>query len=226
VNMIEATAQGKVVQVISSTFDAEFPEESIPPIYNALRVDTDFNDIKLHLTGEVQQHLGGGRVRCVALGSTDGLYRGAPVSDTGGPVKMPVGPGVLGRVLNLLGEPIDNLGAVQADEYRSIHAAPPPFDMLTPKSELFETGIKVIDLLAPFVPAERPGCSAGPGWERPLSSRNSSRAWPPSTAATASLPASASGPGRATTSGWKCRTPKSAPRGRSSSTRRPWSSDR
>jgi len=163
VNMIEATAQGKVVQVISSTFDAEFPEESIPPIYNALRVDTDFNDIKLHLTGEVQQHLGGGRVRCVALGSTDGLYRGAPVSDTGGPVKMPVGPGVLGRVLNLLGEPIDNLGAVQADEYRSIHAAPPPFDMLTPKSELFETGIKVIDLLAPFVRGGKTGLFGGAG---------------------------------------------------------------
>jgi len=157
------TAAGRIVQVIGSTFDAEFPEEHMPPIYNALRVETGQADAPAHLTGEVQQHLGGGRVRCVALGSTDGVARGMPVADTGHPVRMPVGPGVLGRVFNLLGEPIDGLGPVQADAYRSIHAAPPAFESLVPKSEIFETGIKVIDLLAPFVRGGKTGLFGGAG---------------------------------------------------------------
>ncbi|HAU37024.1 MAG TPA: F0F1 ATP synthase subunit beta, partial [Phycisphaerales bacterium] len=158
------TATGKIVQVIGSTFDAEFSEETIPTIYNALRIDSDVeNGAGVHLTGEVQQHLGGGRVRCVALGSTDAMRRGMSVVDTGAPVRMPVGPGVLGRVFNLLGEPIDGRGPVQAEEYRSIHAPPPQFEALTPKSELFETGIKVIDLLAPFVRGGKTGLFGGAG---------------------------------------------------------------
>lgn len=157
-------AEGKIVQVIGSTFDVEFAEEKIPAIYNALRVMDDGDAISLAgLTGEVQQHLGGGRVRCVSLGSTDGLKRGARVEDTGSPVMMPVGPGVLGRVFNLLGEPVDNRGPVKAEEYRSIHAPPPPFDSLVPKSEIFETGIKVIDLLAPFVRGGKTGLFGGAG---------------------------------------------------------------
>ena len=157
------TAAGRIVQVIGSTFDVEFSEEHLPLIYNALRVEPAEGDTRTALVGEVQQHLGGGRVRCVALGSTAGLARGMPVADTGSPVQMPVGPGVLGRVFNLLGEPIDNLGPVEAEEYRSIHAPPPPFDSLVPKSEVFETGIKVIDLLAPFVRGGKTGLFGGAG---------------------------------------------------------------
>jgi F-type H+/Na+-transporting ATPase subunit beta len=157
------SATGKIVQVIGSTFDVEFPEESLPAIYNALRIDGESPAGPIHLTGEVQQHLGGGQVRCVALGSTDGLMRGMPVLDTGKSVCVPVGEGVLGRVLNLLGEPIDGRGEVEADEWRSIHAPPPQFDMLTPRSEIFETGIKVIDLLAPFVRGGKTGLFGGAG---------------------------------------------------------------
>jgi len=153
---------GHITQVIGSTFDAEFPEGRLPRIYHALTVEDD-GAVPVHLTGEVQQHLGGGRVRCVALGSTDGLRRGMEVCDTGGPVTVPVGPGVLGRVLNLLGEPIDGRGPIQADEHRSIHQAPPSFDSLVPRSELFETGIKVIDLLVPFVVGGKMGLFGGAG---------------------------------------------------------------
>jgi len=157
------SAKGKVVQVIGSTFDVEFDEEQIPSILSAVRIDCDTGAVPVHLTGEVHQHLGGGRVRCVALGSTDGLVRGAEAVDTGSPVMMPVGPNVLGRVFNLLGEPIDGRGEVVAEEYRSIHAEPPEFDELTPHSELFETGIKVIDLLAPFVRGGKIGLFGGAG---------------------------------------------------------------
>ncbi|MFA6134945.1 MAG: F0F1 ATP synthase subunit beta [Phycisphaerae bacterium] len=151
---------GKIVQVIGSTFDAEYAENQLPTIYNALHV---LRDGKVALTGEVQQHLGGGRVRCVALGSTDGLCRGMDVLDTGSSVTMPVGTEVLGRVFNLLGEPIDDRGPVNAKERRPIHAAPPPFDSLVPKSELFETGIKVVDLLVPFVRGGKTGLFGGAG---------------------------------------------------------------
>ena len=157
------TAEGRIVQVIGSTFDVEFPEEHLPPIYNALRLEAAQGEMPIALTGEVQQHLGGGRVRCVALSSTDGVARGMGVVDTGHPVRMPVGPGVLGRVFNLLGEPIDNRGPVEAEEYRSIHASPPAFDSLVPKSEIFETGIKVIDLVAPFVRGGKTGLFGGAG---------------------------------------------------------------
>jgi F-type H+-transporting ATPase subunit beta len=154
---------GKIVQVIGSTFDAEFPEDQPPPIYNALKVEHSNSVVTVRLTGEVQQHLGGGRVRCVALGSTDGLRRGMAVTDTGSPVMMPVGPGVLGRVFNLLGEPIDGRGPVQVEGYRPIHAPPPKFDVLVPKTELFETGIKVIDLMVPFIRGGKMGLFGGAG---------------------------------------------------------------
>src|SRR5215470_9601730 len=151
--MVSANGQqvGQIVQVIGSTFDAEFPEGHLPEIYHALQIESDYKGVKIHLVGEVQQHLGGNRVRCVALGSTDGLVRGMKVTDTGGPVKVPVGKETLGRVFNLLGEPIDNRGPVTAAEYRTIHHEPPPLAELSPKTELFETGIKVIDLLTPLV---------------------------------------------------------------------------
>jgi len=154
---------GKVIQVIGSTFDAEFEEGHLPEIYNALRIDAEAKGVKLKLTGEVQQHLGGNRVRCVALGSTDGLTRGMTVIDTGAPVSVPVGDPVLGRVFNLLGEAIDGRGPVQATEFRPIHQEPPKFSELTPKTELFETGIKVIDLLTPLVRGGKAGLFGGAG---------------------------------------------------------------
>src|SRR5271166_2722682 len=130
---------GHVVQVIGSTFDAEFEEGHLPEIYNAVRIDEDYKGIRLRLVGEVQQHLGGNRVRCVAFGSTDGLVRGMKVVDTGASVKVPVGKETLGRVFNLLGDPIDGLGPVNAAEWRPIHADPPSFSELSPKTEIFET---------------------------------------------------------------------------------------
>src|SRR3954471_875633 len=139
-----ATTQvpGKIVQVIGSTFDCEFPENHLPEIYNAVRIDEESQGVRIHLVGEVQQHLGGNRVRCVALGSTDGLFRGMDAVDTGAPVSVPVGKETLGRVFNLLGEPIDGRGPVNAAETRPIHALPPPFSELSAKTEIFETGIK------------------------------------------------------------------------------------
>jgi F-type H+-transporting ATPase subunit beta len=154
---------GKIVQVIGSTFDAEFEEGHLPEIYHALKIDTDFKGVRIRLTGEVQQHLGGNRVRCVALGSTDGLVRGMEAVDTKAPVTVPVGKETLGRVFNLLGEPIDGRGPVSATEYRPIHQPPPPLAELSPKTEVFETGIKVIDLLTPLVRGGKAGLFGGAG---------------------------------------------------------------
>ena len=162
-----ATATGKkngfITQVIGSTFDAEFPQDSLPPIYNAVRIESDKKGVKLRLVGEVQQHLGGGRIRCVALGSTDGLMRGLECVDTGKPVSVPVGPAVLGRVFNVLGEPIDKRGEVKVDEYRPIHRKAPSVSELSSSTEVFETGIKVIDLLTPFVRGGKAGLFGGAG---------------------------------------------------------------
>src|SRR5918994_6059762 len=122
-----AAAIGHIAQVIGSTFDAEFEEGHLPEIYNALTVHSDQKGTAIHLTGEVQQHLGGNRVRCVALGSTDGLVRGMKAVDTGAPVSVPVGLETLGRVFNLLGDPIDARGPVGTKERRAIHQPPPEF---------------------------------------------------------------------------------------------------
>jgi F-type H+-transporting ATPase subunit beta len=154
---------GKVIQVIGSTFDAEFEEGHLPEIYNALKIDAEYKGNHLKVTGEVQQHLGGNRVRAVALGSTDGLYRGMDVLDTGAPVQVPVGKETLGRVFNLLGEPIDGRGPVDAKEFRPIHREPPAFAELSAKTEMFETGIKVIDLLTPLVRGGKAGLFGGAG---------------------------------------------------------------
>jgi len=154
---------GKVSQVIGSTFDAKFPQDQLPEIYNALVVDAQIKGIHVHVTGEVQQHLGGGRVRCVALGGTDGMTRGMDVVDTGGPVSVPVGKESLGRVFNVLGEEIDGRGPVNTEERWPIHRQPPLFDDLSPKTELFETGIKVVDLLTPFVRGGKAGLFGGAG---------------------------------------------------------------
>jgi F-type H+-transporting ATPase subunit beta len=157
-----AMATGKIVEIIGSVFDAEFPEDQLPAIYNALRVDVETPQ-PVHLVGEVQQHLSGGRVRCVALGSTDGLSRGTDAVDTGSPVRVPVGEEVLGRVINVLGEPIDGRGPINAKQTRPIHADPPKFTDVEPSNTPFETGIKVIDLLAPFVRGGKTGLFGGAG---------------------------------------------------------------
>jgi F-type H+-transporting ATPase subunit beta len=158
---------GKIVQVIGSTLDAEFDIRRMPRIYNALKVNVrrpvGDETVEEVLWCEVAQHLGGGRVRAVALGSTDGLKRGMPILDTGGPIRVPVGPCTLGRVFNLVGEPIDGRGPVQAEEYRPIHREPPEFADLTPRTEQFETGIKIIDLLVPFVRGGKIGLFGGAG---------------------------------------------------------------
>ena len=167
--MVEGNGKnvGRVTQVIGSTLDAEFSEDSLPEIYNALHVDVartvGEEMVKERLWCEVAQHLGGGRVRAIALGSTDGLQRGARVVDTKKPVAVPVGMPTLGRVFNLIGEPIDGRGPVDASDWRPIHQSPPLFADLTPKTEMLETGIKVIDLLAPFVRGGKIGLFGGAG---------------------------------------------------------------
>jgi F-type H+-transporting ATPase subunit beta len=154
---------GKITQVIGSTFDVEFPEDQLPSIYNAVTVSGDYDGKHRVLTGEIASHLGGGKCRAVALGSTDGLRRGMDCVDTGGPLSVPVGKETLGRVFNLLGEPIDSRGPINATSRRPIHREPPEFTDLTPKAEVFETGIKVIDLLTPFLRGAKAGLFGGAG---------------------------------------------------------------
>ncbi|HMO12900.1 MAG TPA: F0F1 ATP synthase subunit beta [Pirellulaceae bacterium] len=155
---------GRVTQVIGSTFDAEFSEDKMPPIYNAVTVNIKSADgSEKKLTGEISKHLGGGRVRCVALGSTDGMVRGQECFDTGAPVTVPVGQATLGRVFNMLGEPVDGRGPVNATESRPIHRPAPAVEELSTSTELFETGIKVIDLLTPFVRGGKAGLFGGAG---------------------------------------------------------------
>ncbi len=152
-----------ISQVIGSTFDARFPEEALPEIYNAITIQGKVNEVEINLVGEVAKHLGGGEVRCVALGSTDGLARGMTAIDTGGPVSVPVGEAVLGRVFNLLGEPVDKKGPVDTTHRRAIHQSPPEYTELNPKTEILITGIKVVDLLCPFVRGGKIGLFGGAG---------------------------------------------------------------
>jgi F-type H+/Na+-transporting ATPase subunit beta len=163
--MATATAAniGHVTQIIGSTFDVEFTPENLPEIYNAILVEQEIKGVQIRVVGEVQQHLGGGRVRCVALGSTDGMIRGMEVTDTGEPVSVPVGKETLGRVFNVLGDPIDGRGPVETAERWPIHRNPPALEDLSSKTEVFETGIKVVDLLTPFVRGGKAGLFGGAG---------------------------------------------------------------
>lgn len=156
---------GKVVQVIGATIDAEFPEGHLPEIYSALKLtmpgsDGDSGSV---MTFEVQQHLGGNRVRAVSMGSTDGIVRNMEITDTGAPISVPVGDTTLGRVFNLTGDPVDKRGPVEAKSYDPIHRDPPPFDQLSSKTEIFETGIKVVDLLMPYSKGGKTGLFGGAG---------------------------------------------------------------
>ncbi len=157
------SAKGKVVQVIGPVIDVEFPPDQLPEIMNALQIDTEIEGLQIKLTAEVQQHIGRNQVRAVAMSPTDGLVRGVDVVDTGQSITVPVGEGVLGRILNVLGDPVDEMGPVEHSERRAIHSAPPSFDKIEPKSEIFETGIKVIDLLAPYVRGGKVGLFGGAG---------------------------------------------------------------
>jgi len=155
--------QGKLIQVIGSVFDVKFAPEQVPTVYNAIEIHGDFGKGRTKLYGEVQQHLGGGRVRAVSLGSTLGLRRGMDVFDTGSPLTVPVGKATLGRVFNLFGETIDGLGPIESEGRRPIHHEPPKLVDISPKTEMFETGIKVIDMLCPFVRGGKTGLFGGAG---------------------------------------------------------------
>ncbi len=155
---------GKVVQVIGPVIDVEFQPEMLPEIYNALKIEFGTGAKPVTLVAEVQQHIGQNRVRAVAMTSTDGLVRGIDVEDTGGPITVPVGDAALGRILNVLGQPVDGGADIPADNERwPIHRPPPAFTDLEPKTEIFETGIKVIDLIAPFVKGGKIGLFGGAG---------------------------------------------------------------
>ncbi len=157
--------QGKVVQCIGAVVDVEFPRENMPHVYDALILEAEAGDtlVEQGLTFEVQQQLGDGIVRTIAMGSSDGLKRGMRVRNTAKPISVPVGPGVLGRVMDVLGRPIDERGPVLGDERRSIHQQAPKFDELSPSVELLETGIKVIDLICPFAKGGKVGLFGGAG---------------------------------------------------------------
>ena len=155
-----AENRGRVVQVIGPVLDVEFEPEKLPELYTALRVEE--GDVRL--TAEVQQHIGRNQVRAVAMSSTDGVVRGMPALDTGGPITVPVGTPALGRILNVLGEPVDGGAPIPAEAERwPIHREVPKFVDLEPKTEIFETGIKVVDLVAPFVKGGKIGLFGGAG---------------------------------------------------------------
>ena len=158
------TAKGKVVQVIGPVVDVEFEGGNLPKILNALKLtNPGISGAKDNLTLEVAQHLGENTVRTIAMDTTDGLVRGMDVRDTGAPIAMPVGPECLGRILNVIGEPVDEGGPVHAKKTAPIHRAPPTFQEQSTKIEMFETGIKVIDLLAPYAKGGKIGLFGGAG---------------------------------------------------------------
>lgn len=154
---------GKVVQVIGPVIDVEFSPENMPSIYNALEISEENLSGKIELIAEVQQHLENSIVRAVAMSSTDGLVRGMQVLDTGEPISIPVGENCLGRIFNVLGEVIDEGEEVKTDIRYAIHREAPEFDNLEPTSQIFETGIKVVDLLAPYVKGGKTGLFGGAG---------------------------------------------------------------
>ncbi|UCC82457.1 MAG: F0F1 ATP synthase subunit beta [Gemmatimonadota bacterium] len=153
---------GKVVQVIGPVVDIEFEPEKLPEIHTAVRVSGD-GETPIDVICEVQQHLGRSQVRTVAMDITDGIVRGMKVIDTGGPITTPVGHSVLGRIINVMGEPVDEQGPVHAEERWPIHRPPVELENLVPSSEIFETGIKVVDLIAPYLQGGKTGLFGGAG---------------------------------------------------------------
>ncbi len=163
-NTASATgATGRIVRIVGAVVDVEFPPDQMPAIYNALTVDatTPIGEVKTVL--EVQTHLPGDLVRTVAMSSTDGMVRGLEVVDTGNPIMMPVGPNTLGRIWNVIGEPVDGKPMPEVAEWMPIHHPAPDYDTLTTTTEIFETGIKVVDLIEPYVKGGKTGLFGGAG---------------------------------------------------------------
>jgi F-type H+-transporting ATPase subunit beta len=156
---------GKVIKIAGPAVDVQFEESKMPPIYQALRVVSEGFDVPqpIDVILEVQQHLGEGRVRCVAMEPTEGMVRGMKAIDLGGPITVPVGRETLGRVLNVIGKPVDELGPVNAKEHLPIHRPAPAFDEQSTREEMFETGVKVIDLIQPFLKGGKIGLFGGAG---------------------------------------------------------------
>ncbi|MCY3912700.1 MAG: F0F1 ATP synthase subunit beta [Chloroflexi bacterium] len=154
-------ASGRIAQIIGAVIDVEFPAGELPALYNALEVEAPDRDDRVVL--EVEQHVGDGRVRCVSMRPTEGLSRGLPVADLGGPISVPVGAPTLGRVFDVTGEPIDGKGDVVTETRYPIHRAPPPLTEQTTQAEVFATGLKVIDLIAPFTRGGKTGVFGGAG---------------------------------------------------------------
>ena len=152
-------AKGKIAQVIGTVVDIEFPPDELPALFNAIEIPTDGSKLVL----EAQAHVGNNWVRCLSLSSTDGLERGAEAIDTGAPLTVPVGKATLGRLFNVMGEPIDNLGPVKAKERWSIHRPPPSFEDQETTTQVLETGLKVIDLVTPFTKGGKIGAYGGAG---------------------------------------------------------------
>ncbi len=157
---MEGKSTGTVAQIIGAVVDVEFGSGALPKIHNALEVPVEGSDA---MVLEVQQHLGDNKVRCVAMDATDGLVRGVTAIDTGGPINVPVGPNVLGRMMNVLGRPIDDRGPVESDHQYPIHRSAPEQEDLTTSSEMFETGIKVVDLMEPYTRGGKTGLFGGAG---------------------------------------------------------------
>ncbi|MFZ2852576.1 MAG: F0F1 ATP synthase subunit beta, partial [Rhodocyclaceae bacterium] len=158
-------SQGNIVQCIGAVVDIQFPRDSMPKVYDALLLDkAEESDMcEAALTFEVQQQLGDGVVRTIAMGSSDGLRRGMKVNSTGKGISVPVGEATLGRIMDVLGRPIDEAGPIGTEERREIHQKAPKFDELSPSVDLLETGIKVIDLVCPFAKGGKVGLFGGAG---------------------------------------------------------------
>src|SRR5437763_1155904 len=158
-------AEGHVVQVAGPTIEIQFPERSVPKIFNAIHVTSEGFDVpvKIDITAEVAQHIGEGRVRTIAMEPTDGLVRGMKAFDLGEPITISVGKQTLGRVLNVLGQPVDNMGPLNTDQKLPIHRRAPEFDEQSTELQMFETGIKVVDLLEPYLRGGKIGLFGGAG---------------------------------------------------------------
>ncbi len=155
-----ANLNGRIIQILGGVVDVEFPAEHLPGVFDAVEIPREG---QLPLVLEVQKHLGNNWVRCVAMDTTDGLKRGLPAIATGGPIMVPVGLQTLGRVFNILGRTVDGLGPVEVDQRYPIHRPAPPFSEQSTRVEVFETGIKVIDLIAPFTRGGKTGIFGGAG---------------------------------------------------------------
>ena len=194
---------GKIAQVIGTVVDVEFPADQLPNLFDALDVDNSGERLVL----EVQQHIGNHWVRCLALGTTDGLARGTEVTDTGAKVSVPVGPETLGRLFDVTGTPLDNLGAVEAAQTWPIHRDPPAFDDQSSTVEILETGIKVFDLITPFPKGGKVGAYGGAGVGKTVIIQELIRNIGAVHSGVSCSPAWANAPARATTCGMKCRIP-------------------